>query len=83
MTNMNSSDTPGLLFMGAAFFAFGLTMIVRPGYVRTSFDRLHNSWKQDSWHPYKLPFWGLRSAGVVIVTIATILFYAAYLSYVR
>jgi hypothetical protein len=83
MTNVDSSDTPGLLFMGTAFFAFGLTMILRPGYVRTSFDRLHNSWKQDSWHPYKMPSWGLRFAGVVIITMATILFYAAYLSYVR
>jgi hypothetical protein len=83
MTNISSNDAPALLVMGAGFLAFGLTMILRPGYVRANFDRFADSWRQDSWHPYKMPFWGLRLAGVAILTVASLFFYIAYVSYVR
>ena len=78
MTPVAPSDAPAALVMGLGFVAFGLTMILRPAAVRANFDRFANSWKEDSWHPYKMPFWGLRLAGVVMMGVATLFFYIAY-----
>ena len=51
-------------------------MILRPGYVRANLDRFADSWKQGSWHPYKMPDWGLRLAGMKLrrpeLTVATV-----------
>jgi hypothetical protein len=69
--------------MGLGFFAFGLTMILRPANVRANFDRFANSWKEDSWHPYKMPFWGLRLAGLVMIGVATLFFDIAYIGLSR
>ena len=52
-------------------------MILRPGNVRANLDRFADSWRQDSWHPYKTPVWGLRVAGVIGVVVATLFFYIA------
>jgi hypothetical protein len=78
MTLVARSEAPAALVMGVGFLAFGLTMVLRPANVRASFDRFANSWKEDSWHPYKMPFWGLRLAGMVMMGAATIFFYIAY-----
>jgi hypothetical protein len=48
-------DAPAALVMGGGFLAFGLTMILRPGKVRGKMDGFADSWKQASWHPYKMP----------------------------
>ena len=66
--------------MGAGFLAFGLTMILRPSDVRGSLDRFADSWKQGSWHPYKMPDWGLRLAGLIVIAGATLFFYIAFLA---
>ena len=39
MPSMAPSDAPTALVMGAGFLTFGLTMILRPGYVRANLDR--------------------------------------------
>ena len=59
--------------MGLGFLAFGVTMILRPENVRDNFDRFANSWKQDSWHPYKL-----RLAGALTIACAAVFFGLAY-----
>jgi hypothetical protein len=64
--------------MGAGFLGFGLTMILRPGHVRANFDRFADSWKPGGWHPYKMPEWGMRLAGVIVIAGATLFFYIAY-----
>jgi len=67
--------------MGAGFLAFGLTMILRPGYVRANLVRFADSWKPgSSWHPYKMPDWGLRLAGVIGIAGATLFFYIVYVA---
>ena len=80
MATVNPNDAPAALVMGAGFLAFGLTMILRPSYVRGNLDRFADSWKQGSWHPYKMPDWGLRLAGLIVIAGATLFFYIAYLA---
>ena len=75
--SMGPSDAPAALVMGAGFLAFGLSMILRPGYVRANFDRFADSWKPGSWHPCKMPDWGMRLAGVIGIAGATLFFYIA------
>lgn len=76
--NMGPSDAPAAVVMGAGFFASGLTMVLRPGNVRESFDRFADSWRHDSWHPYKVPLWGLRVTGLIGIAGAILFFYIAY-----
>ena len=76
--NVRTSDAPAALIMGAGFLAFGLTMILRPDLVRSNLDRFADSWKQGSWHPYKMPSWGLRIAGVMVAAVAMLFFYIAF-----
>lgn len=72
------SDAPAAVVMGVGFFAFGLTMILRPDCVRANFDRFADYWKKGSWHPYNMPHWAVRAAGIVIVAIAALFFQIAY-----
>jgi hypothetical protein len=58
--------------MATGFMAFGLTMILRPSSVRANLDRFADDWNQGSWHPYKMPLWGLRLAGVTMMVVATL-----------
>jgi len=81
MNGVSPSDGPTALIMGGGFLAFGLTMILRPLSVRTNFDRLADYWKQGSWHPYKMPLWGLRMAGVVMLLVAALFFQIAYIAF--
>ena len=75
---MGSSDAPAALVMGAGMLGFGLTMILRPGH------RLADSWKQGSWHPYKMPFWALCAWQVwLLATVASLFFYIAYVAWHR
>jgi hypothetical protein len=67
--------------MGAGFMAFSLTMIVRPDGVSANMNRFADYWKKGSWHPYKMPLWGLRLAGVAMMAVATLFFYIAYLAF--
>ena len=81
MKSVSPSDAPAALVMGLGIFGFGLTMILRPANVRANFDRFADSWKQDSWHPYKIPQWGLRLAGAAMIGVATLLFYIAFVGF--
>jgi len=69
--------------MGTGFLVFGLTMIFRPRSVRENFDRFADSWKRGSWHPYRMPDWGLRLAGLIAIGGATLFFYIAYIAFGR
>ena len=50
----NRSDVPALFAM-AAFFSFGLFAILRTAALRNAMDKFANTWRQGSWHPYKIP----------------------------
>ena len=81
MYGVTPNDGPAALVMGLGFFAFGLTMILRPDRVRANFDRFADHWKQGSWHPYRMPLWGLRVAGVLILGVALLFFQIAYIAF--
>ena len=49
------SDAPAALVMAALFLSFGLFAILRPEKLRAAMDNFANSWKQGSWHPYRMP----------------------------
>jgi hypothetical protein len=66
--------------MELGFLGFGLTMILRPDSVRANFDRVAE-YSDENWHPYKLPDWGLRVAGAVIIGIAAIFFQIAFVAF--
>jgi len=83
MHSVSPSDGPAAVVMGVGFFAFGLTMILRPASVRANFDRFADYWKQGSWHPYKMPPWGLRLAGVAMMGVAALFFYIAAVAFGR
>lgn len=83
MNSVSRSDAPVAVVMGVGFLAFGLIMILRPSNVRASFQRFADSWKEGSWHPYRMPDWGLRLAGLLVIAGATLFFYIAYLGFSR
>jgi hypothetical protein len=83
MAIVTRSDVPAAVVMGLGFLAFGLIMILRPADVRANFDRFADSWKENSWHPCKMPFWGLRAFGLAIGILAVLFFYVAYLGMYR
>ena len=58
--------------MGLDFLALGLIMFPRPDCMKTNSTAVADHWKQGSWHPYKMPHWGLRVAGLVIVAVAAL-----------
>jgi hypothetical protein len=58
------SDAPTLLLMAVMFLSFGLFAIMRPEALRTAMDNFPNAWKQDGWHPYKMPIPALRALRV-------------------
>jgi hypothetical protein len=49
------SDAFGALVMAALFLSFGVFAILRPEKLRAAMDSFANSWKQGSWHPYRMP----------------------------
>lgn len=88
MSSLSPSGVSRALAMGTAFLALGLTMILRPGHVRETLDRLgetlvesvnRGSWRQQCWYPCEMSDRALRLGGVVMIAGATLLFYIAYL----
>lgn len=49
------ADGPAALLMTGLFFSFGMFAILRPEKLRAVMDNFANSWKQGSWHPYRMP----------------------------
>lgn len=75
------SDVPALFLMAALFLAFGLFGILRPDVLRGAMDNVANSWKEGSWHPYKMPRPVLRIVVGAMGTLCSALFiYIAYLA---
>lgn len=83
MHPVTGKEGPMALVMGLGFIAFGLTMILRPARVRENFDRFADYWKEGSWHPYKLPDWGLRVVGAAVIALSAIFFQIAYMDFTR
>jgi hypothetical protein len=83
MNIISRSDAPAAVIMGIGFLGFGLMMFFRPCNVRANFDRFANNWKEGSWHPCKMPDWGLRLAGLMVLGGATLFFYIAYIGLTR
>ena len=44
-------------------------------------DRFADSWKQGSWHPYKMPLPLLRATGVFEIAGAALFLYIAYVAF--
>ena len=78
------ADAPAALLLAALFFTFGLFAILRPGKVRNAMDNFANAWKQDSWHPYRMPLPVLRLVvGGTGIGGAALFVYIAYVALSR
>ncbi len=81
------AEAPAALVMGAAFLLLGLSMILQPANIRETFDRLGETLVESvnriSWHPSDMSDRGLRLAGVIVIVVATLFFYIAYLGLAR
>jgi hypothetical protein len=65
--------------MAALFLSFGLLAILRPEKLRSAMDNIANSWKQGSWHPYRMPTPVLRFVvGGTAIGVAALFLYIAY-----
>jgi len=72
-------DAPAALAMAALFLSFGLFAIFRPEKLRAAMDNFANSWKQQSWHPYRMPTPVLRFVvGGAGIGGAALFLYIAY-----
>ena len=81
---MSHADAPAALVMGLLFLTFAVLTIARPEWVRTAMDDFANSWKQGSWHPYRMPLPVLRLViGTVGIGSAALFFYIAYVGFSR
>jgi len=70
--------------MAVLFFTFGLLALLRPEKVRNAMDNFANAWKQDSWHPYRMPLSVLRLlVGGTGIGGAALFFYIAYIALIR
>jgi hypothetical protein len=78
------SDAPAMLLLAAMFLTFGLFAIMRPEALRTAMNNFANAWKQDGWHPYKMPIHALRViVGGVGILGAVLFVYIAYVALSR
>jgi hypothetical protein len=78
------ADAPTALVMAVLFLAFGVFAFVSPDKVRAAMDSFADSWKEGSWHPYKMPLPLLRVVvGCVFVAGAALFFYIAYVGFSR
>jgi hypothetical protein len=83
-TSPSRADAPALLLMAAAFLIFGLFALLRPESLRSAMDRFADTWKKDSWHPYKMPLPLLRlTVGGVGLAGAALFFYIGYVVLTR
>ncbi len=70
--------------MSVAFFAFGVLGIVWPDRLRKAMDNFADSWKDGSWHPYRMPIPALRIlVGGVGIGGALLFVRIAYLAALR
>ena len=70
--------------MAAILLSFGLFAIFRPDKIRNSMDNFANAWKQDSWHPYRMPLSVLRLVvGGSGIGGAALFVYIAYVALAR
>jgi hypothetical protein len=84
VTIPSRSDAPAALVMAALFLTFGLFAILRPRKLRTAMDNFANSWKQGSWHPYRMPTPVLRFVvGGAGIGGAALFLYIAYVGLSR
>jgi hypothetical protein len=81
---VSRADAPAALVMGLLFLSFALFTMVFPERVRTTMDNFANSWKQGSWHPYRMPLTFLRLVvGTFGIGSAALFFYIAYVGFTR
>lgn len=77
-------DAPVALMMGSFFLAFGLFAFLFPHKLRSTMDSFSDSFKEGSWHPYKMPIPVLRYlVGGVGMAGASLFFYIAYVALTR
>jgi hypothetical protein len=78
------TDAPAALLLAAFFLSFGVFAILRPDKLRTAMDNFAETWKEDSWHPYRMPLPILRiTVGGVGIAGAALFVYIAYLALTR
>ena len=78
------ADAPAAMLMAVLFLTFGVFTILRPEKLRTAMDTFANSWRRDSWHPYRMPLPLLRVVvGTVGIAGSALFFYMAYLGLTR
>jgi len=78
---IHPTDAPGLLLMGCFFLAFGCMTILRPREVRSFMDRFSDLLEEGSWHPYKMPYWGMRIAGLILIGISLLMLWMAQIAF--
>ena len=77
-------DAPIALMMASLFLAFGLFAFLFPHKLRSAMDSFSDSFKEGSWHPYKMPTPVLRYlVGSVGLAGASLFFYIAYVALIR
>lgn len=77
-------DAPAALIMAALFLSFGLFAILRPEKLRAAMDNIANTWKQGTWHPYRMPIPVVRLVvGGVGIGGAALFIYIAYVGLSR
>jgi len=70
--------------MGSFFLAFGLFAFLFPHKLRGAMDSFADSFRQGSWHPYKMPIPVLRYlVGTVGLAGASLFFYIGYVTLTR
>jgi len=70
--------------MALLFLSFGVFAVLRPEKLRAAMDNLANSWKEESWHPYRMPIPVLRFVvGVAGIGGAALFLYIAYVGFNR
>lgn len=68
--------------MAVFFLSFGVFAILRPEKLQTAMDTFANSWKSDSWHPYRMRLPVLRVlVGSVGLAGAALFAYIAYVAW--
>jgi hypothetical protein len=55
VTIPSRSEAPAALAMAVLFLGFGMFAVLHPDKLRAAMDNFANSWKQGSWHPYRMP----------------------------
>ena len=78
------ADAPAALVMAVLFLTFGVFALLQPDKVRNAMDNFANAWKQDSWHPYRMPLPVLRLVvGGTGIGVAALFGYIAYVALSR